>query len=213
MSRPRPPERGARRPARGGGSGSAARGGWALALLRNLVLWLLPCWLVWALLTPFYNRLLLKAAEDLLHVFERPDVTALYPHPASRHDAYVARLDFTPARRLVRAFRVTDVHFPLVLTAALFLAVPGVPRRERLANLGWALGATLLFDVLVIFFLAKSTYATRLGDWSLAHYGPLARNAYGMAEHLLDLELKLALPFALWAVFYVRLLLGKPEEE
>ena len=46
---------------------------------------------------------------------------------------------------------------------------------------------TVLFDVALVFFLVKAVYATRLGDWSTAHYGAFARNAYGLVWHLLDL--------------------------
>lgn len=185
---------------------------WQLALLRNVLLWLLPAAALWALLTPAYNRFLLEAAGNLLHLVERPDVTALYPHPASHHDAYIARLDFPPVRRLVRALRVTDVHFHLVLTAALFLAVPRVPWRERLGNLAWALVATAFFDILVLVFEVKATYATRLGAWSLEHHGPWSRNLYGLAAHLLGLPFKLALPFALWAGFHLPLLLAERDD-
>jgi hypothetical protein len=177
-----------------------------------VVLWLLPVWAVWALATPGYNRFLMQAAENLLHFTEQPNVTELYPHPDNRHDAYIARLDFPPARRLVRGIRVTDVHFHLVLAAALFLGVPRVPWRERLGNLAWALLLIAFFDVLLLFFQVKAVYATGLGKWSLEHYGPFARNAYGLAKHLLDLPFKLALPFALWAGFYLRLVLGEAED-
>jgi hypothetical protein len=104
------------------------------------------------------------------------------------------------------------VHFHLVLTAALFLAVPRVPARRKLEALGWALFATVAFDVLAVVAETEATYAVRLGDWSLRHYGPWARNLYGLAGHLLGLPMKLALPFALWAGFHLRLLLGDPEE-
>jgi hypothetical protein len=171
------------------------------------VLWLVPAWAVWALLTPVYNRFLLTGAQSLLHLTERPDVTALYPHPDSRDDAYIARLDFPPARRLVKPFRVTDAHFPLVLAAALFLAVPGVPWRERLCHLGWALLVLVSCDIVLLFLEVKAVYATGLGSWSVGHYGPFARNAYGLAWHLFDLPFKLALPFALWATFYLWLIL------
>ena len=48
----------------------------------------------------------------------------------------------------------------------------------------------------------KFVYATQLGSWSLANYGAVARNLYGMGKHLLDLPIKLALPLILWASFY-----------
>jgi hypothetical protein len=184
---------------------TAARRAWAPRFIRNVLLWLLPVWAVWALATPAYNRFLLAAGANLLHLSESPPVTIFHRNDA--HYASVERRDFPPARALVGpALRVTDLHFHLVLLGALFLAVPGVPLRRRLENLGWAALATVAFDLALVFLHVKFLYATQLGSWSLAHYGPVARNLYGLAKHLLDLPGKLALPFALWAGCYLHLL-------
>jgi hypothetical protein len=185
---------------------------WPLRLLRNTLLWLVPVWALWTLTAPIYNALLLRTAETALNLFESPDVTELLLRQGG-HDAYVARRDFPPARALVATFRATDLHFHLVLLGTLFLAVPDVPWRERLRNLGWALLATGVFDLLLLTVYVQAVYATRLGAWSAEHYGPLARNAWGLAEHLLDLPVKLALPFALWVGFYWRLFgAGRPSD-
>lgn len=181
---------------------------WVLRFLRNVLLWLIPIWVVWALFTPFYNRLLLAGAQNLLHLTEYPSATQLLVQ--GTHDAVIARIE-PPLGRLQHGFRVTDIHFHLVLLAALFLAVPRVPWRERLGHLGWALLVTVFFDMFVVFSKVKVAYATQLGNWSLEHYGPLARNAWGLLHHLLDLPFKLALPFALWAAFYLPLLLTSRE--
>ncbi len=181
---------------------------WVLRFLRNVLLWLIPVWVVWALFTPFYNRLLLAGAQNLLHLTEYPSATQLLVQ--GTHDAVIARIE-PPLGRLQHGFRVTDIHFHLVLLAALFLAVPRVPWRERLGHLGWALLVTVFFDMFVVFSKVKVAYATQLGNWSLEHYGPLARNAWGLLHHLLDLPFKLALPFALWAAFYLPLLLTSRE--
>lgn len=219
----RRPDRGRRRPAPASGTERqkpkaspapaheppVARGAWATRFIRNVLLWLLPAWGLWTLLTPAYNRFLLDGGANLLHLSESPPVTIFHRNDA--HFASVERRDFPPARALVGpALRVTDLHFHLVLLAALFLAVPGVPWRRRLENLGWAVLATVFFDLALVFFYVKFLYATQLGSWSLGHYGPVARNVYGLAKHLLDLPYKLALPFALWAGFYVRLLVPAP---
>ena len=181
---------------------------WTLRLARNVALALLPVALAWVALTPAYNRVLLGSAENLLHLAERPDVTDLLRR--GDHHAYVARRDFPPARTLVHQLRVSDLHFHLILVVALFLAVPGVPWRERLGNLGIALLAAVVFDVVLLFVEVKAFYATGLGEWSLARYGPVARNVWGLAGHLLGLPFKLALPFLLWAPFYLpHLLPGK----
>jgi hypothetical protein len=182
---------------------------WATLLIRNVLLALIPVWLVWSLLTPVYNRVLLVSARNLLHLTESPNVTDLPRR--DEHFAYIQRLDFTPAKSLVHSFRVTDLHFHFVLLGALFLAVPGIPWRERMGNFGVACLITVFFDIFLLFFYVKFVYATQLGDWSLAHYGPFARNFWGLGKHLLDLPFKLSLPLVLWAAFYLRPLL-RPEE-
>lgn len=180
--------------------------------LRNLLLAVVPVVLVWMLLTPFLDNLLRVTGESLVHLTESPDVTQLLPAALDRHYAQVQRLDFPPARRNVSSFRVTDVHFHFVLLGILFLAVPEVPWRQRLSRLGWAALALLAFDILLVLFWVKFIYATQLGAWSLEHYSPTARNFWGLGKHVLDLPIKLAMPFALWVGFYLdRLLPGRGE--
>ena len=173
---------------------------WAGRLIRNVLLWIVPVWLVWMAVTPFYNRFVTTAAENLLLLAESPNVSDLLIQNA--HTTHIRRRDLPPSRSLVGTVRVTDLHFHLVLLGALFLAVPGVPWRERLSNLAWALLISVFFHLILLFFWVKFVYATQLGSWSVAHYGPLARNFYGMSKHLLDLPIKLALPLVLWAAFY-----------
>ena len=178
------------------------RRSWALQLILNALLWVVPVATVWLVATPVYNRFLLGSAENLVRLTESPSVTNLLRK--DDHFAYVQRRDFPPAKSLVHSFRVTDVHFHLLMLGILFLAVPRIPWRRRLENLGWAVLITVFFDIFLIFFYVKFTYATQLGAWSLAHYGPFARNFWGLGKHLLDLPFKFSLPFLLWAGFYVR---------
>jgi hypothetical protein len=177
--------------------------------LVRLALWLVPAAAVWALATPLYNRFLIASAENLLHLVESPDVTDLSPAAEDRHYARLTRLDFVPAdhARYSRSFRVTDIHFHLVLLAVLFLAVPGVDRRRRLENLGWALLVAVFFHILLACAWVEFFYTTQMGSFSLEHYGAVARNVFGLAKHLLDLPFKLAFPLVLWTAFYFRLLL------
>jgi hypothetical protein len=185
----------------------AERPSWALALVRNALLWVVPVALLWLLLTPVYNRFLLGSAQNLVHLTEYPSVTDLLRKDA--HFAYISRRDFPPSRSLVHSFRVTDVHFHLIMLGVLFLAVPAIPWRKRLENLGWAFLITIFFDIFLIFFYVKSTYATQLGAWSAAHYGAFSRNFWGLSAHVLDLAFKFALPFLLWAGFYYRDLMAR----
>jgi hypothetical protein len=174
---------------------------WVWLLVRNTLLWLVPVTILWVLATPVYNRQLLRTAGGILHLIERPVVTDLLPK--GNDDAYIVRRDFPPARALVYPFRVSDLHFHLILLAALFLGVPGIPWRDRLGNLAIATVITVGYDILLVIFYVKFAYANQLGAWSLANYGALARNFYGLGKHLLDLPFKLALPLLLWSVFYL----------
>jgi hypothetical protein len=175
-------------------------------LLRNILLWILPAALLWLAAGGFYNRVLRIGATHLLHLTESPNVTDLFPYPEDLNYVTVHRRDFPPARSQVSSLRVTDLHYPLILLLALFLAPPGIAWRRRLENLGWALLVAIGFHLLLFVFTVKFVYATQLGNWSLAHYGPFARNFWGLGKHLLDLPIKLALPLALWAFFYLPLL-------
>lgn len=152
------------------------------------------------LFTPFYNRFLALSGERLTRAGEFPAVTRLYIQET--HQVLVTRSDLSGKQGFVYRFRITDLHFTLALTVALFLAVPGITRRRRFENLGWALLLSVVFHILVVFFFVKFVYSTQLGAWSNEHYGPIAQNLWGFGKHLLDLPLKLALPFILWTGFY-----------
>ena len=184
---------------------------WALRLVRNVLLWLIPAAVVWALLTPYYNRFLEAAGQNAAHLIESPNVTRLYPKDSDF--ALIARLDFPREHEVVGSMRVTDLHFPFILLVALFMGVPEVGWRERLANLGWALLISACFDVVLTLFWIEFMYTTQLGDWSLSHYGAFARNFWGLGKHVLDLPVKLGLPFLLWSWFYLGRLLPAREVE
>lgn len=185
-----------------------SRGRFALRLSRNVLLWLVPVSLLWLAITPFYNRFITVAAGNLLKIVESPNVSRLLP--VDQHYVAVTRDDFPPAKSQVYRVRVTDVHFHLVLLAALFLAVPGVAIKVRLGNLGWAVLISVFFHLFDLFFWVKFVYATQLGEWTQTHYGAFAQNFWGMAKHLTDLPFKLALPLVLWVGFYYRHLLPLP---
>jgi len=198
------------------GRGSAPevmdRGSFGAALVRRTVLWIVPVALVWLALTPIYNRFLEVAGQNLLHlVLESPNVTRLVPKDA--HYALIVRSDFPPSRDVVSSFRVTDLHFPVILLAALFLGTPGLTWRRRLADLGTALLIMAFFHLTLVVFWVQFTYATQLGSWSAEHYGTFAQNAWGLGKHVLDLPVKLAFPLILWAAFYLDRLLPAPPSE
>ena len=169
--------------------------------MRRLLFWVVPCAVVWVLITPVYNRLLAGWTERLIRLAERPAVSRV--EMQDEHFAALRRTDYAADKQLYR-IRLTDLHFNLILTGALFLAVPGIPRGRRLQNLGWSMFASILFHILLLFFFVKFVFATQLGSWSAQHYGAFAQNFWGLGKHMLDLAFKFALPFILWAGFYYR---------
>jgi hypothetical protein len=171
--------------------------------------WLLVVVPLWVLLTPIYNRLLTAATESLVRLSESPNVTRLLP--IDSHRVVLVRTDFPPAKSSTYSMSVTNLHFHMILLGAMFLAVPDVRWRQRLARLGVATLVTVAFDLVLFFFWVKFVYATQLGSWSLQHYGAFARNFWGLGKHLLDLPFKFGLPLALWVAFYLPLIRRREE--
>ncbi len=176
----------------------------ARRLARNALLWILPMAILWVALTPFYNRILASSGEALLRLVESPNATRLYVR--DRQVLRVTRADVGGGQTALGETRLSDFHFNWILLATLFLATPGVAPRRRARTLAWSAGALVSFHLLLVMFYVESLYANGLGDWSLRHYGALARNFWGLGKHLLDLPFKFALPFALWAGFNLALL-------
>ncbi|MEO1083535.1 MAG: hypothetical protein AAFY88_04775 [Acidobacteriota bacterium] len=180
------------------------RSQWANRFVRNILLWIVPVAAVWLVVTPIYNPFLTKATENLVRLFEDPASTRLVEKET--HHFIITRTDL-PSRAL-SSVRVTDAHFPLILTGVLFLAVPGLTLRRRLENLGWATLVSVFFHILLLFLWVQFTYATQLGRFSAENYTPFAREAWGLAKHLADLPFKFSLPLVLWSIFYLRELFG-----
>ena len=182
------------------------RSDWVRRFVLGVAAWLVPAAIAWIVLAPYYNRFLTTAAENLVRVVESPNVTRLTVH--DRHHLVIQRSDTSrPGKPWLGSIRTSDTHFPLIMLVAFFLAVPGIRWRRRLENLGWALLIAVFFHIVSLFFRVHFVYATQLGEFSAEHYGPLARNLWGISSHLLELPFKFALPFLLWAAFYIRRIL------
>jgi hypothetical protein len=52
--------------------------------------------------------------------------------------------------------------------------------------------------VAALVFQVESVYATRLGPWSEAHYGSVARNLWAGGFHFYQIAGRFAVPFVLW---------------
>jgi len=156
----------------------------------------------WFAFSAPYERLLAAAAGGLIDAFESPAVTRLR---ASGGEIRVDRTDFPPASPRP-GLPASDLHFNFVLLAALF-ALGRHPLSPRPFGRFW-IAAALLFGIHVIalVFQVEGLYATRLGDWSGAHYGALARNFWAGGFHFYLVAGRFAAPFVLWWA------LGREEE-
>jgi hypothetical protein len=84
----------------------------------------------------------------------------------------------------------------------------GAPRPAALDEKPWRdksiaqllLAAVLLWlvHVAALIFEVESVYATRLGEWSAAHYGAVARNFWAGGFHFYQIAGRFAAPFAIW---------------
>lgn len=174
---------------------------WSSRFILGVLLWLLPVAAVWWLLTPVYNVFLTTAAENLVRLTESPNVTRLLEH--DEHHLVITRTDYSTAKGWLESVRTTDVHFPLVMLGAFFLATPGIPWKRKLENLGWAALISVFFHIISLLFWVKFVYTTQLGEWSAENYNTLQINFWGLGKHLLDLPFKFAMPLLLWAGFYI----------
>jgi hypothetical protein len=177
------------------------KAGWLAAFGLRLLIALPIVGGVWALFLHPYNRLLCRTTEWALHLLEEPEATRL---DYREHVANLRRLDFAGDRGYLYRIRVTDLHFPTILAWALIAATPGASGRRRFQ--AFALGTCLLFafHTFQLALFVQAVYATQLGGWSEAHYSFFARNAWGLANHVVDLALKFAVPLALWALWFYR---------
>ena len=149
---------------------------------------------IWVAASPVYDRFVAGGAELMLRTFEKPAVTRL---TANGEDVKVDREDFDP-RSPRPGLPVIDLTFNWVLLAALFAINPR-PYSDR--NIFRFLFASLLMSITHMAALATevmSIYVARLGLWSRMHYGDLARNFWGVANHSYRFVLMFAIAFGLW---------------
>ena len=189
------------RSAAAAGEPSVTPARWTTLFARNL-LWALPVTvLVWVLITPLYNRFLVVSAESFVRMTEHPAQTHLDLREGEF--AVASRRDFGTRAHDVTRGRVTDTHFNVLLLGAMFLAVP----RITLCNASKSVLGAADRDVLPHpLALAAGQVHLRHSNGRLqpAHFGPFARNAYGLLTQLMDLPFKFALPLILWTAFYLR---------
>jgi hypothetical protein len=148
----------------------------------------------WLVFSAPYERGVAGAAQVLVRLFERPPVTTLL---AQGGEILVDRSDFPPASPRP-GLPAADLHFNFVLLATLFALDPHLFAPGRFGRFWLAAAALSVIHVLALICQVESLYATRLGEWSGAHYGALARNAWAGAFHFYEIAGRFAAPFALW---------------
>jgi hypothetical protein len=148
----------------------------------------------WLVFSAPYERAVAGAAQVLVRLFERPPVTIL---SALGGEIGVNRADFPPASPRP-GLPAADLHFNFVLLAALFALDPHPLAPRRFGRFWLAAAALSAIHVLALISQVESLYATRLGEWSGAHYGAVARNAWAGAFHFYEIAGRFAAPFALW---------------
>lgn len=149
---------------------------------------------LWAGFIGIYGTFVAAAAQPLLRAMERPPVTRLI---ADEETIVVNREDF-PRNSPRPQIRIDELTFNVILLTVLFASnVPSLSNR----NVGMFLVACLILTVThVLAFVAavESIYALRLGPWSAAHYGPVARNFWSAASHFYRIAGMFGIAFLLW---------------
>ena len=155
----------------------------------------------WLLFSTTYEKAVAPAAEALLRLGEQPAVTRL---EAPGKEFLVNRTDFPPGAPHP-GLPSPDLHFNFVLLASLFALRQRPWKQDNVMR--FLLAALCLYLVHVIFlvFEVESVYATRLGEWSAAHYGAFARNFWAAGFHFYQIAGRFAAPFAIWWLF------GRPD--
>jgi hypothetical protein len=109
----------------------------------------------------------------------------------------VDRSDFPPSSARP-GLPAPDLHFNFVLLCALFAMSPRPLSPKRFGRFWVAAAALWAVHVVALVFQIESLYATRLGPWSQAHYGVVARNFWAGGFHFYQIAGRFAAPFALW---------------
>jgi hypothetical protein len=154
---------------------------------------------LWAFLTPVYDRVIAASAEKLMRAFEKPPVTRL--RPQEDNHTTVDREDFDRRSKQRPAMPIRDLTFNIALLTALFAASRRTFSDRNMGGFVLAAVCLALTHVLGTVAEVMSIYVAKLGMWSTVHYSPLERNVWGVLNHFYRLVLMYAIAFALWWIF------------
>ena len=149
---------------------------------------------MWLGLAVAYHSVVALGAEQLMNLFESPNVTRLVP---KGKDVILVRTDFDP-RSPHPQLPVGDLTFNVVLLSTL-LAAAGPP--FALGKGGrWIAAFAALYSVHVAALSTKvmALYVLRMGEWSRVHYGTFARDAWSGADHFYRFVGVYASVFIIW---------------
>jgi len=149
---------------------------------------------LWRAGTPGYGRLLAGVAEPVVRLLERPPATRLY---AEGTRVVIDRADF-PSTSERPALPADDLTFDVILLLTLAATTPGLFRDRAIRGLVISLLVLFALHVGALVAAVESFYATKLGAWSAAMYGPVSRNFWATATHFWRLAGCFAAPFVLW---------------
>ncbi len=150
----------------------------------------------WFAFSAPYERFLAWAAQSTIRTFERAATTSLV---ASGGEIRVERADFPPSSPRP-GLPAEDLHFNFVVLTALFAAGRHPLEPKSFARFWFAAAALALVHVAALVAQVEAVYALRLGPWSEAHYGAVARNFWAGGFHFYLIAGRFAAPFALWWV-------------
>jgi hypothetical protein len=148
--------------------------------------------LLWTAAFPAYGRLLAEAAEPVLRLLERPAATRLY---AEERRLVIDRADFA-SRSERPSLPVDDLTFNIILFLTLSATRRRLFRDRGLLFFLAALGILGVTHVAAVVVAVKAFYATQLGAWSAAWYGPVSRTFWAGAAHFYRLA-------GCWAIAFV----------
>jgi hypothetical protein len=149
---------------------------------------------LWLAAGPAYHSIVATATQQVFRLAENPNVTQLQP---SGNDVILNRTDFD-SRSPRPQIPVRDLTFNVILLLTL-LAAAGPPLRLRYGG-RWITALFALFAVHVAALTAKvmTLYVLRLGAWSQANYGSVARNFWSGADHFYRFIGIYAAAFVIW---------------
>ena len=178
----------------------------------RLLAFLVLAYVLWIPVAPLYTQGLAAVTRVFLHLTE---IGSGSPYGYVTQMAVRPTMEGRPGIFFQHALypEVRDgippewVQANLVLLIPLMLAVPAVSYRQRFVRLGWAVGLTVLLQVLDITVTVKYVYATTPPAGFA--YSDLAREIYGFTAAFaqgMDTQL---FPFVIWAGIHFNQLLRR----